>query len=385
MSPFLMFQEAVRVGYHDLGDFLYARGNSSGAFKAYVRSRDYCTTTAQVVDMCLAVIRTSLELPTFTIHIPNFVQKAESAMDAAPGGDGAAASSAPSASGVVHSKLRVASALALLTEKKYAAVARRLGEVAPDLGASDLGDLGMAPADVATLGALCALASLERSALRTVVVDNVSFRTYLDACPDIRDLVLAFHSARYGACLASVDKLRAGWKLDVHLREHVDTLCEDIKAKALAAYVAPYSRMRLSDMAAALQLPPQDVTAQLAQLIQEGVVAARIDRGAGVVHATRSDARTQAFTVTMATAAAYIRDTKALLLRASLMQNEVAFAGTAHRGGGHRGGGVRDEDFDGGTFSPIKTAPGRFDDRSWFARDRSRARGGARAEMERRD
>jgi COP9 signalosome complex subunit 1 len=374
------------VGYHDLGDFLYARGNTSGAFKAYVRARDYCTTTAQVVHMCLAVIRTSLELPTFTIHIPNFVQKAESALDAAPGGDAAAASTSASAlpaSGAVHSQLRVASALALLTEKKYASVARRLGEVAPDLGVSDLGDLGMSPADVATLGALCALASLDRSALRAVVVDNVSFRTYLDACPDIRDLVLAFHSARYGACLASVDKLRASWKLDAHLREHVDTLCEDIKAKALAAYVAPYSRLRLSDMAAALQLPPQDVTAQLAQLIQEGVVAARIDRGAGVVHATRSDARTQAFTATMATATAYIRDTKALLLRASLMQNEVAFAGTAHRGGGHRGGGGgHDEDFDGGTFSPAKTAHGRFDDRGWFGRDRPRARGGARAEME---
>ena len=374
------------MGCHDLGDFLYERGNLSGAFKAYVRSRDYCTTTAQVVDMCLAVIRTSLELPTFTIHIPNFVQKAESALDAGPGGDQAASSAHSPSPAVATSKLRVASALALLRDKKYASVARRLGEVAPDLGVAELGDLGFAPGDVATLGALCALASLDRPGLRAVVVDNVSFRTYLDACPDIRDLVLHFHGARYGACLAAVDELRGGWKLDLHLRAHVDTLCDDIRSKALAAYVAPYSRMRLSDMATALQLPAQDVTAQLAGLIQEGVVAARIDRGAGVVHATRSDARTQAFTTTMAAATAYIRDTKALLLRASLMQNDVAFPGAGQRGS-HRGvAGREDDSFDGGSFSPVKTAHGRFDDRSWYGRERPRARGGAQAELaERRD
>ena len=88
--------------------------------------------------------------------------------------------------------------------------------------------------------------------------------------------------------------------------------------------VAPHAQLpklpqRREVLPTALQLPPHDVTAQLAGLIQEGVVAARIDRGAGVVHATRSDARTQAFTTTMAAATAYIRDTKALLLRASLM------------------------------------------------------------------
>ena len=75
-------QESIRLGHTDLGDYAAARGDLAGAFKAYVRSRDYCTTSAHVVAMCLAVIRVTAELHNFT-HVANYVQKAESAVDAA--------------------------------------------------------------------------------------------------------------------------------------------------------------------------------------------------------------------------------------------------------------------------------------------------------------
>lgn len=50
------------------------------AFKCYVRSRDYCTTSRHVVSMCLAVVRTALELGNF-VHVANYVAKAEQAPD----------------------------------------------------------------------------------------------------------------------------------------------------------------------------------------------------------------------------------------------------------------------------------------------------------------
>jgi COP9 signalosome complex subunit 1 len=45
------------------------------AFKGYVRSRDYCTSPRQVVDMCLAVIRCAVENGGF-VHVSNYVSKA---------------------------------------------------------------------------------------------------------------------------------------------------------------------------------------------------------------------------------------------------------------------------------------------------------------------
>lgn len=56
-------------------DFHYARGAVQTAFKGYVRSRDYCTSPRQVVDMCLAVIRCAVENGAF-VHVNNYVSKA---------------------------------------------------------------------------------------------------------------------------------------------------------------------------------------------------------------------------------------------------------------------------------------------------------------------
>ena len=69
------------MGHMDLGDFYSARGDLQNAFKCYVRARDYCTTGAHVVAMCLAVIRVAAELNNFT-HVANYVQKAETTPEA---------------------------------------------------------------------------------------------------------------------------------------------------------------------------------------------------------------------------------------------------------------------------------------------------------------
>ncbi len=48
----------------------------------------------------------------------------------------------------------------------------------------------VAASDVALYGGLCALASMERPELRTAVIENVSFREYLDAHPEVRAAAL---------------------------------------------------------------------------------------------------------------------------------------------------------------------------------------------------
>jgi hypothetical protein len=75
-------QEAIRLGHTELGEHLASRGDLQGAFKAFVRSRDYCTTPAHIVGMCLAVVRIAAEMNNFN-HVSNYVQKAETVADAA--------------------------------------------------------------------------------------------------------------------------------------------------------------------------------------------------------------------------------------------------------------------------------------------------------------
>lgn len=69
------------------------------------------------------------------------------------------------ADSLTSAKLRAAAALQLLASGKYRAAARKFVEVSPELGAS-YNDV-LAPHDVATYGALTALATMDRSELRT--------------------------------------------------------------------------------------------------------------------------------------------------------------------------------------------------------------------------
>ena len=53
------------VPFRSLGDLAYSRGDLSAAFKAYVRTRDYCQTGKHILDMCLAIVRVTLELRNY--------------------------------------------------------------------------------------------------------------------------------------------------------------------------------------------------------------------------------------------------------------------------------------------------------------------------------
>lgn len=96
------------MGHNDLGDHYYNCGNLTNALKCYSRTRDYCTTAKHVIEMCLNVIKVSIELGNFS-HVHSYVIKAESTPDIQP---------------AVQAKLKVAAALAHLDNNKYKLAAR---------------------------------------------------------------------------------------------------------------------------------------------------------------------------------------------------------------------------------------------------------------------
>lgn len=99
------------MGYNDFGDFYYAHGQLGEAFKNYVRTRDYCTTSKHIIHMCLNAILVSIEMGQFT-HVTSYVSKAESSQDALEP--------------VTIAKLRCAAGLAHLEGKKYKLAARKV-------------------------------------------------------------------------------------------------------------------------------------------------------------------------------------------------------------------------------------------------------------------
>jgi COP9 signalosome complex subunit 1 len=82
---------------------------------------------------------------------------------------------------VLSGKLHCASGLGHLAAGKYAAAGRAFTSVHADMGAA-FNDV-LSPADVATYGALCALASYDRSELAQRVAENAGFREFVGVAP----------------------------------------------------------------------------------------------------------------------------------------------------------------------------------------------------------
>lgn len=106
-----LIKESIRMGYNDFGDFYYAHGALGDAFKSYVRTRDYCTTSKHIIHMCLSAILVSIEMGQFT-HVTSYVSKAEQSPEALDP--------------ITAAKLRCAAGLAHLEAKKYKLAARKV-------------------------------------------------------------------------------------------------------------------------------------------------------------------------------------------------------------------------------------------------------------------
>ncbi|KAG6786734.1 hypothetical protein NC652_006663 [Populus alba x Populus x berolinensis] len=300
-----LIKESIRMGYNDFGDYYYAHGSLAEAFKSYVRTRDYCTTSKHVIHMCMSAILVSIEMGQFT-HVTSYINKAEQTADALD----------PN----TVSKLRCAAGLANLDAKKYKLAARKFLEVGPELGNSY--NEVIAPQDVATYGGLCALASFDRMELKNKVIDSINFRNFLELVPEVRELIHDFYSSHYASCLDYLGNLKANLMLDIHLHDHVQTLYDQIRNKALIQYTHPFVSVDLHMMANAFKTTVASLEKELEALITDNQIQARIDSHNKILYARHADQRNATFQRVLQTGSEFDRDVRAMLLRANLIKLE---------------------------------------------------------------
>lgn len=301
-----LIKESIRMGHNDLGDYYYGRGDLQSALKCYIRTRDYCTTSKHIIAMCLNVIRVGIETNNF-VQVSNYVLKAEQTPELQEPG--------------VLALLRCAAGLANLENKKYKLAARKFVEVQVEL-ANNSSHI-ISAQDVAIYGGLCALASFDRAELKSKVIDNSVFHNFLEVVPEVRELIHDFHSSRYASCLSYLDALRPTLLLDIHLYDHVDRLYEQIRKNALIQYTTPFISVRMLTMAEAFNTTVQLLEKELASLIMEDMIQARIDSHNKILYARHADQRNTTFQKCLSTGEAYVRETTSMLLRASLLKNDM--------------------------------------------------------------
>ncbi|KAL0477532.1 COP9 signalosome complex subunit 1 [Acrasis kona] len=302
-----LIKESIRMGHNELGDFYFARGELQNAFKSYLRTRDYCTSSKHIIHMCLSVIKIGIETGNFNT-INQYVQKAEQTPDIAEGQDK-----------VAVSKIAVASALYNLESKKYKTVAKKLLECDVSLG-DEFNDV-ISLQDIAIYAGLTALATFDRRELYNLL-DNSSFKNFLELVPLVRELIQDFYESRYTSALTGLDRLLPELVFDIHLRDHVQPLYQKIRSRSLIQYVSPFTSVDMNRMAKVFNTSVVDLEKEVATLIQEKQIKARIDSHNKILYARMTDQRNNTFQRVIDLGDSYIHDTENNILRMNIMKHK---------------------------------------------------------------
>ncbi|KAJ7151400.1 26S proteasome subunit RPN7-domain-containing protein [Mycena crocata] len=307
-----MIKESIRMGHRDLGDFYRSVGEYPTALKHYTKSREFCTTSQHVLEMCLSVLELLIEQRNYS-HLPTYVFKADAALDAASAAAANTAkegdpATAPAAAPLlnkrkaisedrerVQSKLDFATALSSLASGNYQKAAYSFLKLGP---AKDLGEwMGrlIAPGDIAIYGVLCALASLPRSSLKTQILENSTFGVYVEQEPYVRELVEAYLSSNFKTVLELLNRYSSRHALDIYLAPHVVELTNMIRNWAVVLYFQPFASIKLDRMSGAFGWTVEEVEEQVVSLIQSGSIHGRVDSQNKILYAKQTDYRAELF------------------------------------------------------------------------------------------
>lgn len=385
-----LIKESIRMAHRDLGDHFWDTGDYHEALKSYTKTRDYCSTTDHVIEMCLNVIEVSLRLENWT-NVQTFVSKAEGVLESyvpsggaggrklsslgtsniapptkggsTPGADAigalfraggsapvpsassASSSAQPGSSGESASqaaakklvaetgaKLRAANAVACLGQGRYEAAAKQLLTIDP-AHSSSFSDI-ITPSDVSIYVALCSMATMERPALKTQVMESTKFRGFIEHEPYVRELLEAFCSAQFKRVGEILDQHQARHHLDPYLAPHVRSLCTSLIRRALRQFFTPFDRVSISRISAAFGWPTDKMESELVGCIERGefknlpgkaaeVGDARIDAISKTLEYRTKDSRRAVFDSAIEVGDKRSRETKRLLLRMKLVENGV--------------------------------------------------------------
>jgi len=332
-----MIKESIRMAHRDLGDFYRATGDYGTSLKHYTKSREFCTTSQHVLDMCMSILELLIEQRNYA-HLTTYVFKADAALDAATAATNAAATGSASApiptasSGAkkksaerdnVQAKLDLATALSYLGQGSYEKAAQSFLKIG---SSKDLGDwVGklVAPGDIAIYGTLCALASFQRSSIKSRILENSIFGAYIEQEPYIRELIEAYMNSNFKVVLEVLSRYSTRHYADIHLAQHVNDLTNSIRSWAVILYFQPFATIKLDRMSAAFGWTIDEVEHHVVNLIQSGGIQGRVDSQNKILQAKKTDYRAELFARTIKAGTEIQAANRKLLLRMKLQQADL--------------------------------------------------------------
>lgn len=104
------------------------------------------------------------------------------------------------------------------------------------------------------------------------MANNVLLASYLYLILQYVTPLCWLSGSRYASCLGYLQKLKPNLLLDIHLFDHVETLYEQVRHKALIQYTNPFISVDLNTMASAFKTSVAGLEKELAALIMENQI-----------------------------------------------------------------------------------------------------------------
>ncbi|KAI2809698.1 hypothetical protein RDWZM_003104 [Blomia tropicalis] len=299
-------KESIRRGHDDLGIHYLQCGDLGNALKCFSRSRDYCMGEQQMLNICLNVIKISIYQRNW-LHVNSFICKAENSPEM-------------QTNSAAKTKINCLAGLYDLVTKRYKNAVKRFMAANIDEISTDFSDV-LSANNVAIYGGLCALATLNRSALHKQVISNTNYKLFLELEPQLRESIHKFYESKYTVCLSLLDEMKDSFLLDMFLAPRIDELYSMIRNRALVQYFSPYLSADLVLMARSFNTTITLLEDELMQLILDGQIQARIDSHNKILYAKDSDERLTTFENSLEMGRKWQMKTAAFILRAACSRN----------------------------------------------------------------
>ncbi|CAK7236716.1 hypothetical protein SCUCBS95973_009702 [Sporothrix curviconia] len=305
-----LVKESIRMGNEELGRHLESIGDLAGAAEAYGRMRPDVSTPKHIVDMGKHLVSVSMQRKEWSSVIGQLNK-----ITGLQGSD---------EEKLMQPYVRALSGVALLGQESYEAAARQFLEVdGSSISIAAMTDGLLSANDIAVYGGLLALATMDRTQLQTSVLENSKFRAFLEQEPHIRRAIAQFVNGRYAGCLSILASYRADYMLDLYLHRHVNAIYARIRNKCITNYLVPFSCVTLESMDAAFSKPGESIEAELASMIQKGLVNARIDSINKLVRTAKKNPRVKLHKEALEVVSRFEKSTLDRLRRVNIAEAEL--------------------------------------------------------------
>lgn len=316
-----LIRESIRMGQEDLATHLLLTGgpapdptspqsvNNAGlhaAYQSFGRMRDYCNTPTHVNSMSLRLIFTALLQAVLAqslgnspaMHL-NSVHVNASRLRGTGVKEEEQCKLSPISfivSGIAHmsfGEYRAAAADFLHTPFDY----HNIGLV----HGWDFERLVASANDVAIYGGLCALATMSREELMDSLLAG-PFRAFLEQEPHMRKAIVLYTTAKYQACIDTLQRYHSDWSLDIFLgarlpsspASHVNRLFARIRERSITAHFSSFSQISLASLASTFPPAsdrPDAMEREVLAMIERKMLDARLDVVNGILLAPQRELR----------------------------------------------------------------------------------------------